>query len=113
MSHHVGALVAALPPVAEVEYRRLLCREAAGAERERARSAGYVAAVEDMKCTQHEIRDAVRLLARRAAPVGRRGWMRWSATEAPNTAGAGTVPDPRPGPPSSSGLGKARRHDRP
>ncbi len=69
--HRVGALVAALPdPMAEVELRRQLCREAAAAERERSWSEGYAAAVADIKRVQHEVRDAVRLVGRRAAPCG-------------------------------------------
>jgi hypothetical protein len=56
--------------MAEVELRRQLCREAAAAERERSWSAGYIAAVADMKRVQHEVRDAVRLVGRRAVPGG-------------------------------------------
>ena len=66
-----AALIDALPyPLAEVEYRRQLCREAAAAEHERAWSLGYVAAIEEMKRTEHEIVRAVRLVGHRAAPAG-------------------------------------------
>ena len=67
----IAALADALPdPLAEVAYRRRLCREAARAERERATSQGYVAAIEDMKRTEHQIVHAIRLVAHRAAPGG-------------------------------------------
>jgi hypothetical protein len=67
----IAALADALPdPVAEVEYRRRLCCEAARAECERAMSQGYAAAIEDVKRTEHDIVHAIRLVARRAAPGG-------------------------------------------
>jgi hypothetical protein len=67
----IAALADALAdPLAEVEYRRRLCCEAAQAGRERAMSQGYAAAIEDVKRAEHDIVHAIRLVARRAAPGG-------------------------------------------
>jgi hypothetical protein len=69
--HLLGALVDAQPdPLAEIEYRRALCREAAEAARERAWGEGYVAAVADIKRTEHDLVDAARLAGLRARPAG-------------------------------------------
>jgi hypothetical protein len=65
-----AALVDAIDPGAEAGYRRQLCHEAAAEEHERAWSLGYVAAIEDVKRTEHDIVHAIRLVARRAAPGG-------------------------------------------
>ena len=54
----------------EIEYRRCLCRDAAQAERGRSWSEGYVAAIEEIKRTEHDIVRAVKLADRRAVPGG-------------------------------------------
>ena len=65
------ALVDALPdPRAEVEYRRQLAREAAAAERERAWSGGYAAAIADVKRTDHGLVRVLQLAGLRSAPGG-------------------------------------------
>jgi hypothetical protein len=72
----IAALADALPdPLAEVEYRRRLCCEAAQAGRERAMSQGYAVAIADVKRTEHDIVHAIRLVARRRAAPGGAAWL--------------------------------------
>jgi hypothetical protein len=59
-----------IDPAAEVEYRRVLCREAALAERDRAWSQGYAAAIADVKAAEHGTVAAVRLAGLRSRPGG-------------------------------------------
>jgi hypothetical protein len=65
----VAALVDAIDPAAEIRYRRTLAQEAAMAERERARSEGYAAAIADVKAAEHGLvaifRDVAETEARR------------------------------------------------
>lgn len=65
----VEALVDAIDPEAEIRYRQQLAKEAATAERERARSEGYAAAIADVKAAEHGIvgifRDVAETEARR------------------------------------------------
>jgi hypothetical protein len=61
----MAELVDALDPANEIAYRRALCREAAAASREHAWAEGYVAAIGDVKRTQHELVADLQLEARR------------------------------------------------
>jgi hypothetical protein len=56
----VAALVEAIDPEAEIRYRQQLAREAASAERERAWSEGYLAAVAELKAVQLGLYDQLR-----------------------------------------------------
>ena len=66
----VVALVDAIDPATDAEYRRQLATEAYQRGREDAYGAGYVAAVEDIKRAEHELVDAMRLVGLRARPCG-------------------------------------------
>ena len=71
LARHVGDLVAALPdPLAELEYRGQLAREAAAAEHEHAWSSGYAAAIADVKRTDHGLVRVLQLSGLRSAPGG-------------------------------------------
>lgn len=75
LRHEVATLLelaAAIGPDYEAEnkYRRALCEEAAFAERERAWSEGYAAAIADVKAAEHGAVDAIRLAVARSAPGG-------------------------------------------
>jgi hypothetical protein len=66
----VAALLDAIDPDTEAAYRRQLATEAYQRGQDDAYSAGYVAAVEDVKCTEHELVDVMRLVGLRARPCG-------------------------------------------
>jgi hypothetical protein len=80
-----------IDPDAEVAYRRVLCLEAAAAERERSWSEGYVSAIADVKGAQHGVVGVLR-------KVGEVGVARWhlccrACRRAGHRAGCGQCAD--------------------
>ncbi len=65
-----AALADLIDPALESRYRMTLVKQAADAAHELGWSAGYAAAIGDVKRAEHEMRDAIRLAGRRMDPRG-------------------------------------------
>ncbi len=66
----LAAMIDAIDPASEVRYRRVLAQEAAMAQAGRSWSEGYAAAIADVKRTEHDLVDVVRLATARSRPGG-------------------------------------------
>jgi hypothetical protein len=82
----VAGLVDAIDHEAEDRYRRRLAAAAAAAERERAWSAGYAAAVADIKAAEHALTNHLRGLPREVE--------RWAVRGEPRTRAEFGKPHP-------------------